>query len=900
MDSLALNIVKRRQEKLFEFIEKKIDWISYIFLAGVVYLAVWIRTRNLQGLRDITTGGWTLGPDLDPFLFLRYAKYIVEHGSLFLVDHMRYVPLGIDTGDFLLHYYFIAWFHKIAIVFGSSSVDQSASIFPVFMFALTAISFFLLSRKIIGTALDWKYSNIGAVISTLFFSLFPVFIPRTIAGIPEKESSAFLFMFLALYFFMKAWSDEIKRNKIIFGILAGVSTGLMALIWGAYSYIFFIIVPATFISFLIGNFKKEQIASYALWIISSLVIMIPFSNRYGVMTTFTSFDRGSAIALLLCVCFHYYLYPKIEKRINKGFMTRIPRRLSSTILFGLIIALLSSIFLGSTFVFDRIEEIYSNFVRPATSRLIQTVAENRQPYLTEWIGNFGPQIGSVFVTFWLFLIGSGLLFWKMTNKFEKNEKIKINLFFITMVLAIIYSRYSPNSILNGQNALSLIIYGGGIIAFIGAAIRHYYIAEKRNDIEHLKVIKMELLIFFSFLFIALISARGFIRLVMILVIPASIALGYLAAHSLEIIKLKLKSRENIISLLVAIILLVAILFSAYQLYSSSLSLSQGYIPSPYTQQWQKSMAWVRENTPKNAVFGHWWDYGYWVQSLGERATALDGGNSIPYWNHLMGRYALTETHVNNTLPFLYAHNITHFLIDSTDIGKYSAFSTIGSDPAYDRRSWIPTFLRDNSQTTERKNITLLVYPGGSQLDEDVKYNINGTEIFLPEGKTSVAAIVVSVNKDNEIMEVYGVYYLQGRTYQIPIRYYMDSIEGRLVDTGKGINAGILLYPRVAQNSAGGGEVENRGALLYLSPRVVNTNLARFYIYGQKDKNFELVHSEPDFIVSILKQQGIETGDFVFFNEFRGPIKIWNIKYPPNMNVDEFYLKTEYPDSIRLA
>src|SRR3989344_3507425 len=110
---------------------------------------------------------------------------------------------------------------------------------------------------------------------------------------------------------------------------------------------------------------------------------------------------------------------------------------------------------------------------------------------------------------------------------------------------------------------------------------------------------------------------------------------------------------------------------------------------------------------------------------------LDGGNFLGYWNHLMGRHGLTETDFSKTLQFLYAHNVTHFLIDSTDIGKYSAYATIGSDQNYDRRSWIPTFLRDNAQTSERKNATIFVYPGGAIIDQDIRYTLNGTEVFLP-------------------------------------------------------------------------------------------------------------------------------------------------------------------------
>src|SRR3989344_5485270 len=108
------NVLMERQQKITQFIKKKIAWITYLILAAIVWLAVWIRTRNVPGLKDVTTSDWTLGPDLDPFLFLRWAKYIVEHGTLFAVDMMRYAPKGFETsGEYLLHPYMIAWFHNL-------------------------------------------------------------------------------------------------------------------------------------------------------------------------------------------------------------------------------------------------------------------------------------------------------------------------------------------------------------------------------------------------------------------------------------------------------------------------------------------------------------------------------------------------------------------------------------------------------------------------------------------------------------------------------------------------------------------------------------------------------------------------------------------------------------------
>ena len=42
-----------------------------------------------------------------------------------------------------------------------------------------------------------------------------------------------------------------------------------------------------------------------------------------------------------------------------------------------------------------------------------------------------------------------------------------------------------------------------------------------------------------------------------------------------------------------------------------------------TSDWLDSMEWIKNNTPKDTVFAAWWDYGYWISTMGERATLAD-------------------------------------------------------------------------------------------------------------------------------------------------------------------------------------------------------------------------------------------------------------------------------------
>ena len=895
-------VIQIRKDKIVGFVKEKYNWISYVVLTLIVFLAVRIRTRNLYGLKDITTNTWTLGPDLDPFLFLRWAKYIVANGSLFAVDMMRYSPLGLSTGEeYLLLPYTMAWFHKVAVIFGSESVTHSAVLYPVFFFAITVIAFFFLVRKIFVDSVGEKKANVIALIASFFLSVMPSLLPRTIAGIPEKESAAFFFLFMAFYFFLSSWKAKKVKNKILLGVLAGAFSAGMANIWGGYVYIFTVIGPTLFIAFLLGKVGKEETYAYSSWMLSTFALMILFSSRYSIRNLLASTTTGVSIAALFIVIMHFAIYnTKIKSKLKLGRFSKVPPMIISSVISIVILILLGSIYIGPSFIPNEINGIVNNLVKPATSRLIQTVAENKQPYFGEWAGNFGPIVKGFPLTFWLFFVGSVYLFNNMIKTFKKKERVILTASYVIFLVSMIFSRYSSNSSLNGENFVSLAVYGLGAIVFVGSVGYYYYKYYKEGLEDKLKSVDFGLLLVFMLFFLSIISARGAIRLVMMLVPPASIIISYFVVMSFSnVIKIKEDDGKKIFGWILVGIVIIATIFSGFSLYKNVNAQASVYIPSVYTQQWQLAMSWVRENTPENAVFGHWWDYGYWLQSIGERATVLDGGNVISYWNHLMGRYALTGSDNREALEFLYAHNTTHFLIDSSDIGKYGAYSSIGSDINYDRVSYISSFGKDNNQVLEKKNSTVFVYSGGAGLDDDIVYEDNGSRIFLPSNQAGVGAIVIERDDDGTIRkQPLGVYVYNGQQYTLPLRYIYDS--GEFKDFGSGVEAGVYLYPRLI-SANGGLNVDIDGSLLYLSKRTVKSQFARLYLYNEDNTNFKLVHSEDDIVIKQIKSQNPEFSfDIVNYQGIRGPIRIWEIEYPEDIKFKEEYLSKEYPRELYYA
>ncbi len=895
-------IIEQRKQKLINFFKKPCVWVIGFLIVAVI-LGVYIRSMPMQdhngtpGLWDITTNTWTLGPDLDPWLFLRTAESIVENGSIPRMDMMRFVPLGFDnTKETILLPCMIAYTYYFFNIFGDYPIEFAGAILPVIMFALTIISFFLFVREIFinKSKKEKTKANIISLISTFFMIVIPVFISRTIAGIPEKESAAFFFMFIALFLFLKAWKSEKNKNAYILGIFAGISTALMGLISGLIIYLFIPIATTCLIAFLLNKVNKKELIIYSLWIIFSFGPMLIFSNRFHLKGMLTSLSSGLASLVLFIFLIDFIIWNTKISKIKFLNYKKIPKTIYSLIISLVLLIILSSIFFGPSFILEKIKIIHQTIFKPVTGRWNTTVAENKQPYFTEWVSNFGPFVRGIPLMFWMFLTGSILLFKKMLNKIRKKDSWILTGCYVIFLFGLIFSRYSPASILNGENFISKFIYYLSF-AILAIGLIYYYIQYYKRQDKSFEKIKFEylfLLILFAF---TLFTARGGVRLIMVLGPIAPIFVGFLIIELFNKFKWTKDETWKMLLGITVILILIASIFSFWAFYQTSKIQAYNMIPSHYNQQWQKAMEWVREETPKDAVFGHWWDYGYWVQSIGDRATVLDGGNAYVYWNYLMGRLVLTGDNQDDALEFLYNHNTTHFIIDSSDIGKYGAYSSIGSDENYDRFSWIGTFLLDDAQTIETKNKTTLFYMGGVALDEDLIINESGKEILLPAQSSGVGAIIIQTTREGEesisFQQPYIILVYNGKQYRQDLRYL--SIAGEFIDFKTGLESTAYIFPTVSQTDRG--LTQNPiGAAMFLSPRLMRGMMVQKYILEDpfdKFSNFKLIHTEQNLIIQELNNQGMSLPDFIYFQGIQGPIKIWEIKYTGNEQAKEEYLDT---------
>ena len=884
--------IKSGFKKTLNFLQQK-KTLNFLIVALLIIILIGstlIRLQNLPLLVDVTTGK-NIPLALDPFYFLRVAETIVD-GGLPISDSMRYPSLNLGFTNELTPKATVGLYKLFTIFDPDISLQFVNVISPVIFFVLGLIAFFFL-------ILVLTKSKVTALISTGFLSIIPMYLYRTLAGFSDHESIGMFSFFLVLLVyvlsinFLDKKSEETGRKKndlikiFLLGIAAAFFSAFNFASWSGIATFTFIIIPLSFL--LIWLFKeknleenkkgilKNYLVFYFVWFLFTVI----FSSIYGysILGMLNQFLSGTNILttiVLLFIAVDYILIINKDKYL-KGNLKKYRIFIS-----GGIVILLGSIilFLLNKNLFTLIFGLLSNLLDPfGDNRIGSTVAENAQPYLTTWMN----QVGRFF--FWLFYSGMVFLGFEISKGVKmKKHKILFSLTWILMISGILFSRISANSLFNGFNGISKLFYFTSLLIFAIYFI-WLYLNEKVN-------IKSELLIITSWLFFMLVAGRGAIRFFFLMAPFICFMVGYLSVKLFEYSK---KNKDELLKILLfmAIILLVIGLIISANGFIKNTKQQAKYTGPSANIHWQKAMSWVRDNTPTGSIFVHWWDYGYWVQYLGERPTIADGGHGNPFWDHLIGRYVLTTPYPETALSFMKAHNVSYLLIDPTDIGKYPAYSKIGSDATTnDRYSMIPTFILNPSQTQETSEKEIRIYSGGGGfIDEDIIYNDGGKEIFLPSQQTAIGGIILEINKENNLSfdKVYGVFFYNGEQFRIPLRYVYYN--GLLINLGEGLETVVYFIPSVSP-SGQGVTINELGAVIYLPPKVTKSLVAQLYLLNDIFNNYpgvNLVHSEPSPLVDSLNNQGLNLNEFVYYGGIQGPIKIWEINHQDNIIAREEFL-----------
>jgi hypothetical protein len=645
----------------------------------------------------------------------------------------------------------------------------------------------------------------------------------------------------------------------------------------------------------IGIFKKRQFYVYSIWMLFLMIFAYIFYPERNTLSAFLGSLTSQImilgfimplILIILDIGYFSGFKQKIETRMPLGLFAII-----TTLITGLIFLLITE---GYSVIKGVAGEVYTTITQPfATNRWQLTVAENHQPYFTDWIGQFssGSSLEAFFgpLFMWLFFGGAILMFYVLISKIKTIQKKNVWMLtgaFALFILLFGMSRYSTSSTFNGETIISQIAYIGSLIAFFGILGYGYikYIYKNKEANESLAHIDIMLPLVIIWFIIMIIAARSAIRLLFIFAPVTAVLAGYCAVELFERAK-KLKKDVYKITAFILIALVAGLTFWGF---SQNVMTQAKYVGPSFNIQWQNAMSWAKENTPEDAVFAHWWDYGYWVQWGANRATIVDGGNAFGGVNHFVGRHVLTAQNETEALEFMKSRNVTNLLIISDEIGKYPAYSSIGADRNYDRYSWISTFTMQPNQIRETRNETVYLFTGGTPLDDDFIYqgklfpaNAAGVAgFFLPIETREVDTENGTANMQR-VLQPEAVLVYNGQQIQVPLKCAYINGQEMLFEGKESLEGCLRVIPTIEAN----GQMNPLGAALYLSPEVYKGLFAKIFLLNHEYPHIKLAYSDENTGMPLAVYQG----------RLIGPLKIWNITYPDNLYVPPEYYKNEVPD-----
>ncbi len=890
--------------------EKK-NWKSYLdwlVLIPILILSTVIRTANLSLLKG------TYFPDLDSYIFYKYAAYIVEHGKLMAIDMMRNAPIGFK--DFGMGYAFfpsvMAGIYKLfGLGFFGISVKTWMILYPAAISIATFIFFFLFVKELFGKK--------TALLSTLFLAIIPPLLQRTTTGLADHEALGLLFMFSAFYFFAKCWKQsEIEpfgRSEIyktaIYAAVSGMLTAFMTWTWGGWRFVATSIGVFAIAALLFTKAKKSHILALLVWMAA-----LNITNIIGTGQPITS--EAALIPLLPLVSYiiYFYIFPKVKQLDQIKF---IPKT---------VLAILLSVFGGIAMLValrpESVREILAEALDPhRAGRIAQTVAENVPPSFfgySGWWNNFG----------WflvLGILGSILLVYLA---FQKSKKAAVTLCaaYGIFVGLVIFERWSGAAATFLEQTFLFWVFG--FFAFI---IGYYIYAHNKDQqtFGFLQQASWAPLLVLSWFIFSLLMARGAIRIMFALAPAIALVAAYFIVTLLETTWERSSKNTAYNGLAAGVVLLVVywltklalpnlndwqtfglqvlffVIFLAATLILTkfnALASSEGHkwlavfavvlillttviaiggtkaayeetskMAPPLIGKWDNVLNWMKQSTPEDSIFVHWWDYGYWIQVEGERATVTDGGHVSDAQDYFTGRNLLTETDVDTALSYLKTRKVNYFLISDDEISKYPAYSTIGSDAKGDRQSSIQPFLLKGKQ--EVRNGTAFVYEGLWGFDDD---KVMG-EVVLPKNQAAIFGLAIYMDENKTTQAPLAYIYSNGKQYSADVGCVVVPGQRIIYDVkGPHLDGCVMLIPYYDN----AGVRHENGALYYLSEKVKDTLFARLYLYSERIDGFEQAYTDNTPL-------GIYNGRII------GPMKVWKIAYPEHVKEDEKYLTWTWDD-----
>jgi dolichyl-diphosphooligosaccharide---protein glycosyltransferase len=566
--------------------------------------------------------------EFDPYFDYRATKYIIDNGFeayLNWHDYQSWYP----EGRFVPTTSQVA-LHLIAAtmykIFGfGSSLLDFVIMFPVIIGSLTTIVMFALVRNLSGTT--------AGMFASLLFAFMPAIIQRGNLGWFKSEPLGLFLALLSVYLFLSSIKSRNIKRTILTAAGAGLILGLANSSWGGIQYFS---IPLGIFFFLLPFLRKDSIFLYGI-ISFTLITLITAGAfpRPGI-----SFVIGlPGIALIVGMIFA--IVGTIIR--TKSSPAKANRNLIAAL--GIFVLVTVSIFLVGAYQPSSFRYLVAiNPFLSSHNPLVESVAEHSTPTVIDYFTDYS-----------ILLIFAGFGVWVSFSK-----RTDMTIFALIIGLTGLYV---------SATFARLMVYSSIAIVIL-ASIGLYELTRSilQNRIENQNKIK----------------EREFRK---------NIKEGKILPDVKPLVK---------ISFVAMVVFLISIPLIDYNglIYPKNFNwISSADIPPSIVngatgfrmqvQDWEDAVDWIANNTPKDSVIASWWDYGYWITTLGNKTTLADNATINQTRIQTIAKMLMSEqetaTQIAQDLKADYI--LVYIVADRHNGPNGNSFYTLGSGGDESKKQW---------------------------------------------------------------------------------------------------------------------------------------------------------------------------------------------------------------------
>ncbi|KAH0545047.1 oligosaccharyl transferase stt3 subunit [Glutinoglossum americanum] len=574
--------------------------------------------------------------EFDPWFNFRATKYLVQHGFYSFwdwFDDRTWHPLGRVTGGTLYPGLMVTSgvIYKVLRLLSMPVDIRNICVLlaPAFS-GLTALATYLLTSEL-------SPSPSAGLLAAAFMGITPGYISRSVAGSYDNEAIAIFLLVFTFYLWIKA----LKLGSAFWGALTALFYFYMVSAWGGYVFITNLIPLHAFVLIAMGRYSPRLYVSYTTWYaLGTLASMqIPFVGFLPISTSEHMSPLG-VFGLLQIVAFVEFIRQQVP---SKQFQTLLQSLIVAIFLASVGILILLTVAGVIAPWSGRFYSLWDTGYAKIHIPIIASVSEH-QP--TAWPAFFF----DLNFLIWLFPAGVYLCFRTL-----KDEHVFV-------VIYSILASYFAGVMVRLMLTLTPVVCVAAALA-LSHILDTYLLIDSPSAEAYLND-----------------GTRADSASSSTVSAPQKKPSSSAASDSLRSTRDPLVGIYSSMSKLsiagaISTYLLLFVLHCTWvtsNAYSSPSVVLASRLPDGsqhIIDDYREAYQWLRQNTPNDAKIMSWWDYGYQIGGMADRATLVDNNT----WNntHIATVGKAMSSREEVSYPILRQHDVDYVLVVFGGVLGYS-------------------------------------------------------------------------------------------------------------------------------------------------------------------------------------------------------------------------------------